>query len=66
MQISKKVVLLLIGCGIGVFVASSVLDCKLDAQLQQEEYCGMVLLGKTSKGELGWPDYRKQYKELCE
>lgn len=66
MSSSKKLLIMLIGCGVSVFVLSDMLDYKLDAQLMQEEYCDMVKLNQTSKGELGWPDYRKKYKELCE
>lgn len=62
----KQTVLLLAGCGTAMLVLSDALDRKLDAQLQQDEYCSMVKLNQTSKGELGWPDYRKKYKELCE
>jgi hypothetical protein len=62
----KETVLLIAGCGMTVFIMSDALDHKLDAQLQQDEYCSMVKLNQTSKGELGWPDYRKKYKELCE
>lgn len=63
---ARQTLLFIVGCGIAVFILSDALDHKLDAQLQQEEYCSMVKLNQTSKGELGWPDYRKKYKELCE
>lgn len=62
----KQTLLFVVGCGAAMLVLSDALDYKLDAQLQQNEYCNMVKLNQTSKGELGWPDYRKKYKELCE
>lgn len=62
----KEMLCVLAGAAIALLVIDDATSRKLDAQLQQEEYCSMVKLHQTSNGKLGWPDYRKQYKELCE
>ena len=33
---------------------------------RDEEYCAMVEIYKSSRGEAGWPDYRGDYAEVCE
>lgn len=36
-----------------------------DHEMQQSYYCDMVKLYKESNGENGWPDYKRNYAEVC-
>ena len=36
-----------------------------DAVEQQSQYCEMVREWKASNGERGWPDYNRNFKEVC-
>ena len=36
-----------------------------DFERQAERYCEMVNLHKQTNGEQGWPDYSKNYDEVC-
>lgn len=36
-----------------------------ELQAQQDHYCEMVRLHVESNGEYGYPDYQRNYKEVC-
>ena len=36
-----------------------------DAQNQEDLYCEMVNLHQDTNGDQGWPDYSKNYDEVC-
>ena len=36
-----------------------------DVQLYDAQYCEMVELHISSRGEYGWPDYRGNYEQEC-
>lgn len=35
------------------------------AETQAGNYCHMVALYKRTNGENGWPDYQRNYAEVC-
>lgn len=36
-----------------------------DAKVAQNHYCHMVTIYKSSKGEQGWPDYKRIFDKVC-
>lgn len=38
---------------------------KQSLEVEQRQYCQMHELWIKSGGELGWPDYNKNYAEVC-
>lgn len=34
-------------------------------EMEQRQYCEMHELWIKSRGDLGWPDYNKNYAEVC-
>jgi len=36
-----------------------------DQQIEQQHYCQMVGLWRTSGGTAGWPDYNQNASEVC-
>ena len=49
---------------VGIFLYASMSDS--EALLEAEsDYCEMVTMHIDSKGELGWPDYKGIYNNVC-
>lgn len=56
---TKNIAPLLVGLALGVAVAVVMSMSYQDAIAEQEQYCSMVKDG-------AWPDFNKNYKDLCE
>tara|TARA_Y100000593_G_scaffold94032_1_gene191289 strand:- start:66446 stop:66634 length:189 start_codon:yes stop_codon:yes gene_type:complete len=50
-----------------VIILSGCVDSSLEKELQaqQKQYCEMVELHKESGGEYGYPDYQRNFEEVC-
>ena len=62
MSISYSI--LLIG-GMIIFLAVVGSFDKEDHKEQNDNYCDMVRLHKTSHGDAGWPDYEHSFSKRC-
>ncbi|MNQ24549.1 hypothetical protein D3C85_377450 [compost metagenome] len=58
----KPCIWILIGMTLAIFTIGHAADERVAAC---QEYCEMVQLWKDTKGDLGWPDYRKAFEEEC-
>lgn len=60
---------LLVLAFVGLYFLLNYMAEKQEAEIAQynlQEYCGMVRIYQISNGQYGWPDYNKNYDEVCE
>lgn len=58
-------VLLLCGVAVGMYAVDRLVTEPAAEELSQLEYCDMVQLNIDSAGQYGWPDFNRNFLEVC-